>query len=84
MARNNQNVTVALDPEVARWARLEAARRGVSVSRMLGDILEGEMRGHRAYERAKARFFTQAPGPHSADGRPLPTREELHDRRGLR
>ncbi|MDH3271138.1 MAG: CopG family transcriptional regulator [Gemmatimonadota bacterium] len=84
MTRNKKNVTVTLDPEVARWARVEAASRGTSVSRMLGEMLEAEMKGQEAYERAKERFFAQAPGVHRADGRPLPTREELHDRAGLR
>lgn len=84
MARNRKNVTVTLDPEVARWARVEAARRGTSVSRMLGDMLEDEMKGREAYDRAKERFFAQSPGVHRADGRPLPTRDELHDRVGLR
>lgn len=84
MRRNKKNVTVTLDREVARWARVEAARQGTSVSRMLGEILEERMRGDEAYERAKERFFAQAPGVHRADGRPLPTREKLHDRVGLR
>ena len=84
MSRNLKNVTVTLDPEVARWARVEAARRGTSVSRMLGDILEEEMRGREAYERAKERFFAQSAGVHRADARPLPSRDELHDRVGLR
>lgn len=84
MSRNKKNVTVTLDRDVARWARVEAARRGTSVSRMLGDILAERMRGDEAYERAKERFFAQAPGVHRADARPLPTREELHDRDGLR
>lgn len=84
MTRNKKNVTVTLDREVARWARVEAARQGTSVSRMLGEILEERMRGDEAYERAHERFFAQAPGVHRADGRPLPTREELHDRVGLR
>jgi hypothetical protein len=84
MARNKKNVTVTLDREVARWARVEAARRGTSVSRMLGEMLENQMRRHEAYERAKERFFAQVPGIHRADGRPLPTREEVHDRFGLR
>ena len=69
---------------MARWARVEAARRGTSVSRMLGAILEEEMRGREAYDRAKERFFAQRAGVHRSDGRPLPSRDELHDRVGLR
>jgi hypothetical protein len=84
MARNLKNVTVTLPPDAARWARVEAARRGTSVSRLLGEMIEAEMRGRSAYDQARERFFAQEPGLHRADGRPLPTREELHDRQGLR
>jgi hypothetical protein len=38
-------VTVTLEEDVARWARMEAARRDTSVSRLLGSLLK---------ERAKA------------------------------
>jgi hypothetical protein len=84
MARKLKNVTVTLAPDAARWARVEAARRGTSVSRLLGEMIEAEMMGRSAYEEAKERFFAQEPGMHRADRRPLPTREELHDRQSLR
>ncbi len=84
MARNKKNVTVTLDREVARWARVEAARRGTSVSGMLGEMLEEKMKSDEAYERAMERFFAQTSDVHRSDGRPLPTRDELHDRAGLR
>ena len=35
-----RNVTVTLEEEVARWARVEAARQDVSVSRLLGSLLK--------------------------------------------
>lgn len=84
MSRNLKNVTVTLPPDAARWARVEAARRGTSVSRLLGEMIEAEMRGRTAYDQAKERFLAQKPGLHRTDGRPLPTREELHDRQSLR
>lgn len=84
MVRKLKNVTVTLEPEAARWARVEAARRETSVSRLLGDLLEREMRGHEAYDRAMQRFFSQEPGVHRTDGRQLPSREELHERNRLR
>ncbi|WP_376695235.1 hypothetical protein [Wenzhouxiangella sp. EGI_FJ10305] len=34
-----KNVTITLDPETARWARMEAARRNTSVSRLVGEML---------------------------------------------
>jgi hypothetical protein len=35
-----RNVTVTLEEDVAEWARIEAARRDTSVSRLLGSILK--------------------------------------------
>lgn len=84
MTRKLKNVTVTLDPETARWARVEAARRDTSVSRLLGDILRREMEGGRAYELARERFLSRTPAAHRGDGGPLPTREEVHDRSSLR
>jgi hypothetical protein len=45
VASNNRlrNVTVTLEEEVARWARIEAARRDTSVSRLLGALLKERM-----------------------------------------
>ena len=38
--RRLRNVTVTLEEEVAQWARIEAARRDTSVSRLLGALLK--------------------------------------------
>jgi hypothetical protein len=35
-----RNVTVTLEQDVAQWARIEAARRDTSVSRLLGALLK--------------------------------------------
>ena len=84
MSRKLKNVTVTLDPETARWARVEAARRDISVSRMLGEILQREMQGQEAYDRAMERFFSQEAGLHRTGSQPLPSRRELHERDRLR
>jgi hypothetical protein len=84
MTRNLRNVTVTLDEETARWARLEAARQDTSVSRLLGDLLKREMQGGAAYDAAMARFLAQTPGVHRREPTPLPSRDELHDRARLR
>ncbi len=44
-SRRLRNVTVTLEEEVARWARIEAARRDTSMSRLLGEILKERMTG---------------------------------------
>jgi hypothetical protein len=38
-----RNVTVTLEEDVAQWARIEAAKRDTSVSRLLGELLKNRM-----------------------------------------
>ena len=38
-----RNVTVTLEEDVARWARIEAARKDTSVSQLLGALLKERM-----------------------------------------
>ena len=73
-----KNVTITMDDKVADWARMEAARRNTSVSRLVGEMLAEKMRHDDAYERAmrKALEFRSWG---SSDGC-YPTREETHDR----
>jgi len=77
-----KNVTVSLDTDVARWARLEAARRDTSVSRLLGELLKQRMLEEDGYETAMRRSLARKPFLKS-DGRYL-TREEVHDRSRVR
>ena len=77
-----RNVTVTLEEEVARWARVEAAREETSVSRLLGRILKERMSGQDGYQRAMRRALARKPFPKS-NGRYL-SREEAHDRARLR
>lgn len=47
-----KNLTLTVDDSVLEWARIEAARRGASVSRMVGDFMAEMQRREDAYERA--------------------------------
>ena len=47
-----KNVTITVDEAVLEWARVEAARRGSSVSRMVGEMLAEKMRQEDAYAQA--------------------------------
>lgn len=82
MKRNLKNVTVTLEEDVALWARIEAARNDVSVSRLLGTLLRERMVQHDAYERAMKRALARKPFLNT-DGKYL-SREEVHDRKRLR
>ncbi len=77
-----RNVTLTLEESVARWARIEAARNDISVSRFLADILKERMNENDEYEAAKRRALARKPFLRS-DGRYL-SREEVHDRARLR
>ncbi len=61
MKRNLKNVTVTLEEDVALWARIEAARNDVSVSRLLGTLLRERMVQNDAYERAMKRALARKP-----------------------
>lgn len=77
-----RNVTVTLEEDVARWARLEAARQDTSVSRLLGGILRQRMTESDQYEKSRRRYLAREAFLKS-DGRYL-SREETHDRDRLR
>ncbi len=80
--RKLRNVTVTLEEDVARWARLEAAQHETSVSRLLGQILKQRMVERDDYQRAMRRALARKPFL-KTDGRYL-SREEIHDRARLR
>jgi len=77
-----RNVTVTLEQDVARWARLEAARQDTSVSRLLGGMLRQRMMESDNYEKAMRRALSGKP-IFTSDGRKM-TREEMHERSRLR
>ena len=84
MARQLRNVTITLDEEVARWARVEAARRDTSVSQMVAQLLREQMLGADEYEAARQRYLAQEARVHRAPGTRFPDRAELHERNRIR
>ncbi|MDZ7736190.1 MAG: hypothetical protein U5P41_08885 [Gammaproteobacteria bacterium] len=79
-----KNVTITLDEETARWARVEAARRGTSVSRLLGEMLSEHRKQEAEYAAAMARFLARGPAPIKSPGQTYPRRDDLYDRKVLR
>jgi len=77
-----RNITITLEEELARWARVEAARSDTSVSRYLANILKERMKQNDEYIAAKRRALARKPFLKS-NGRYL-TREEANDRNRLR
>jgi hypothetical protein len=82
MKTNLRNVTITLEENVASWARMEAARRDTSVSKLLAGILKERMKEKDSYDAAMRRALARKPFL-KTDGRYL-SREEVHDRSRLR
>ena len=73
-----KNGSVTMEHSPADWARMEAARRNTSVSRLVGEMLAEKMRRTDSYERAmhealKFRSFGPSTGPYLTD-------DEMYDR----
>jgi hypothetical protein len=79
-----KNVTITLDAPTLQWARVSAAERGISVSRLIGEMLAEKMARDRGYEKAMRQFLALRPVMPKNPGAPYLTREEAHDRDNLR
>jgi hypothetical protein len=53
------NVTITLDEAVARWARIRAAERDTSVSRLVGELLREKMLEDQGYEAAMREYLAR-------------------------
>jgi len=79
-----KNITITLPEDLARWVRVRAAENERSVSKWIAELLEGTRRREDDYDMAMRQFLSVEPRRMEwVDGR-KPTREELHDRAGLR
>lgn len=74
-----RNVTITLSDEAARWARRKAAEENTSVSRLVGRMLEDQMRLSDDYWRAYRQWKRIRSIDVDAAGRL--SRDEAHARR---
>ena len=75
-----RNVTITLEEETARWARVEAAKLGTSVSRLVGEMLRDHMGKEAAYQQARRSYACRPATVLSVEGAQYPTRDEVHSR----
>ena len=75
-----KNMTITLDEDVARWARIRAAELDTSVSRMLGELLREQMVRALSYDTEMRQYLVREPQALSTPGGRYPSRDELHDR----
>lgn len=75
-----KNVTITLDENVARWARIRAAELNTSVSRLVGEMLLEKMLDDEKYERASRDYLSQRPLKLRKPGARYRKREDLYVR----
>jgi len=74
-----QNITLSLDSQLLKRARVLAAEQGTSVSKLLATELERLVRNDRAYRQAREQALSVLDqGLHLGGGRP--DRSALHER----
>jgi hypothetical protein len=74
-----KNMTITVSEEVAHWARKAAAEKNISVSKLVGRMLEEEMRRTDEYWKAYERFKKIKPIK-GLDASKRLSRDELYDR----
>lgn len=74
------NLTLRIDSNLLRDAKVLAARKGTSVSRLMADQLEDLVRQDRDYERARQRATARLQEGFDLDWAPPASRDELHER----
>ena len=76
----SKNVTIRISDEAALWVRRQAADANTSVSRLVGEMLERQMRLTDEYWRAFERWKSNHPLAKRGASERL-SREEVHERR---
>ena len=74
------NITLKLDASIIQEAKILAAQRGTSVSRLLAEQLEELVRGEKLYDTAKSRAMARLRAGLDLAWTPPGDRQDLHDR----
>ncbi len=75
-----KNITITLDEEVARWARVRATERDTSVSRFVGEMLREKMIEEQDYNTAMQAYLSRSPRQLKEPNQVYPSRGKIHER----
>jgi predicted transcriptional regulator len=75
-----QNVTVSLPVQTIRKAKVLAAKRDTSISKLLAEQIETLVDRNEAYEQAKRSALARLEKGYHMGGKITATRAELHER----
>ena len=74
------NITLSVDKDLVREAKVLAAQQGTSISGLLAQQLEELIRRDRGYEAAKSRALANLAKGHDLGWVPPSSRDELYER----
>ena len=75
-----QNITLSIDKELIKNARVLAAQRQTSISRMLGEELQKLIEDSKEYDSAKNQALNYIAKGFHLGGKITGSREDLHER----
>ncbi|MEE9395415.1 MAG: hypothetical protein V3V31_00240 [Methylococcales bacterium] len=75
-----KNVTITLEDDVAQWARICAAKKNTSVSKLLGNALKIQMAQEEGYDLAMQQYLSTPAISLKASTDGYPDRDSLHER----
>ena len=75
-----QNLTISLEKELIKKAKILAAQKETSVTGLLSEYLEKIVSEEEAYEKAKQKAFQKLKRGYSLGGQKPVSRDELHER----
>ena len=79
-----QNITLSIDEQLLRKAKVFAAQRGTSISGLLAQELQHLIEAQEAYEQSEKKAISLLDQRFSLGGQQIIDRSMLHDRQGLR
>ena len=74
------NITLKIESDLLREARVLAAEQGTSISALLTSRLEQAVRERRGYQQARRRAVARLRRGYDLQWKPPASREELHER----
>lgn len=80
MATNKQNLTISVSPETIRKAKMLAAQRSTSISRLLAEQVEILVGAEEAYARSQNSALALLDRGFHLGGRITASRDDVHER----
>ncbi len=79
-----QNITLSIDEQLLRKAKVFAAQRGTSISGLLTQELQNMIKAQETYEQSEKKAISLLDQRFNLGGQKITDRSMLHDRQSLR